>query len=259
MQTETTEPANENLRQFTRELPVTLNDGELQTYGKMLAEKVREEELAEEKKKQITSEQATKIKAIRNDIKRIADARAKGEELRPVRCAERLHGNVIEIVRLDRNEVVDTRPAELRDLQTTIPGTEIPDGFDEGPRGDDIGSDAPTNGASTGHMATSSVGDEVWTHETEDVPSKDPPGADVALCTYCSKTLGDDDEVEVLDKNGTIAHKECHEEAEIDRKLVEREASLDDGGTKHPAPSKPTRERSAKANAKKPAPKKGKR
>src|ERR1700691_3902220 len=129
------------LKHFSQELPVPLNDHELQTYGKMLAEKVREEELAEEAKKQETSRRQAAIKVIRNDIKRIADARAKGEEMRPVRCAERLKGNVIEIDRLDKDEVVSNRPADLRDLQTTIPGTGIneePD-FDEGPSGAEFG------------------------------------------------------------------------------------------------------------------------
>lgn len=159
------------LRKFTRELPVSLNDHENQLYGKMLAEKCKEQELAIEKAKQIAADHKNRIKVITNEIKRLADARAKGEELRPVMCGERLHGNVIEIVRLDRGEVVDTRPAELKDLQTSIPGTgmpDMPDNFDEGPRGAGLGTTADQPVEDEGEIVESSVGDEVYVGDTDD-------------------------------------------------------------------------------------------
>lgn len=197
------------LRHFSRELAVALNDHELQSYGKMLAEKVREEELAEEKKKQVTAEHSNRIKAIRVEIKRIADARAKGEELRPVKCAERLRGNVIEIVRLDRMEVVDTRPADLRDLQTSIPGTgvpEMPESFDEGPRGDAMGS-----------MVTSSTGGAVYSGA---------PGDGESLCGECSEGITEDDET--AERNGLTVHLDCAEE-------IDERAAMEAGGGEPPA------------------------
>lgn len=155
----------EFLKRFSRELPVDLNDGELQAYGRQLAEKVREEELAEEKKKQIASEHTSRIKVIRNEIKRLADSRAKGAELRPVQCGERIKGNVIEVVRLDSYVVVDSRPADLQDLQTTMFDTSDaePDGFDDGRDAD------PDNVVQfTGSTATSSVGDTVHVGDAND-------------------------------------------------------------------------------------------
>lgn len=224
----------EQKSEFTRELPVTLNDHELQAYGKMLAEKVREEELAVDKKAQVAKEHNSRIQVIRNDIKRIADARAKGEELRPVRCAERLKGNVIEIVRLDREEVVDTRPADLTDLQTSIPGltesaaerpmgtvlefipgglSETPVGFDEGPT--DLGPPAPSDteheqlldepadgtgvvrddeGHLVGAAVESSTGDVVYI------------GAE-SLCVACGDAITEDQETAKDD--GHTIHKKC--------------------------------------------------
>ena len=153
------------LRTFTRELPVKLSEDELQQYGKMLADKVKEEELAEDRKKQVVAAHANGIKDIRIEIKRIADARAKGQELRPVKCHERLRNGVIEIVRLDTNEVVDVRPADLRDLQTTIPGTgDDDDDFDPpgeaGPKGERFDMIEPRE--SPGEMTTSSTGGQVF-------------------------------------------------------------------------------------------------
>lgn len=152
---------NDVLRTFTRDLPVELNEHELQLYGKMLAEKIQEEQHLEEKKKQISAEYTTQIKAVRVETARLADARTKGKELRAVTCIERFRNGVVEMVRTDKGEVFDVRPADTRDLQTNIPGTEddddIPPGpppgtditaergrnleLDDGPRGDGLGDD----------------------------------------------------------------------------------------------------------------------
>ncbi len=201
--TATATAASEHLREFTRELPVELNDSELQTYGRMLAEKVREQELAIDKKKQITAEHNARIKVITNEIKRLAEARAKGEELRPVMCGERLHGNVIEVVRLDRKVVVDSRPAELQDLQTTMrtPGFDIPEGFDEGPRGDDMGGPDKTGRGVDGTMSTSSSGDAVYNGAPNDVDE------DTLVCDACGKIVSEEQET-VLHEGSTI-HVSC--------------------------------------------------
>lgn len=250
-----TEKADQFLRRFTRELPVLLSEHENQMYGKMLAEKVNELRLAEDKKKQVMADHNNRIKVIETEITRIAVARAKGEELRPVMCGERLHGNVIEIVRIDRAEVVDTRPADLKDLQTTMPGMgmpEIPDGFDEGPRGDGLGSlaDRPVE-ESTGEMSTSSVGDQVYTDANEADPED---MSDVRNCDACGDLVADGAETVVYE--GSTIHKECapaddmpdnivrpdftgvpgradgeSEDDFIDRKLRERDEAADDVST----------------------------
>lgn len=271
----------EMLRRFTRELPVALNDHELQAYGKMLAEKCKEQELALEKKKQVTADHNARIKVITNEIKRIADARAKGEELRAVQCGERIRGNVIEIVRLDRGEVVDTRPADLRDLQTTMPlDGAAPEGFDEGPRGAGLGTvadqpledEAPLEDEDeepdedAGVMTESSVGDQVYTGAPDDHDDEtrvDPPDVE--------ETDGDapeDDGVLRPDFTGVPGRAKGESEDDfMDRKLREREEA--EQAAAHPvaqrdrdiatrekeiaadkskATTKPTRERSKKAN-----------
>lgn len=45
---------------------------------------------------------------------------------RVVECFERWRGNVLEIVRSDTGEVIDTRTPTLRDTQRVVPGTEEP-------------------------------------------------------------------------------------------------------------------------------------
>lgn len=250
--------ANEFDRKFSRELPVTLNDSELQTYGRMLADKVREEELAEEKKKQANAEHSARIKTIRVEIKRIADARAKGEELRPVQCGERLKGNVIEIVRLDRLEVVDTRPAELRDLQTSLPGTELPAEMPEDvePLGDDEamgGPDKTGRGVQSlegsnvvqGNFGQSSSGDTVYNGAPDDhAENEDREDGE----TFPEFSEPDD-----------VAAFNADDEDELDRKLREREeqqhadaeakkATKTEPAKKVDADEKPKRDRSKKSN-----------
>lgn len=217
-ETAAAEKIDEYLRRFTRELPVVLNEHENQLYGKMLAEKCKEQELAIEKKKQVMADHANRIKVITNEIKRLADARAKGEELRPVMCGERLHGNVIEIVRIDRGEVVDTRPADLKDLQTNLPGMgmpQIPEGFDEGPRGAGLGStaDKPVNDEAPGEMVTSSMGDQVYVDGNPDQIDGNAPGddeddgSDTRVCDACGEVVSDEDET--AEYEGSTIHKDC--------------------------------------------------
>lgn len=112
---------------FTRELEVDLGEAELQLYGKMLAEKVQEEGAIEEQKKLAMKEYASRLSKVRNEIARIASARSKGRELRPITCVERFNGGMVEIVRTDKNEVVDTRPATFSERQTEFPGIDEDD------------------------------------------------------------------------------------------------------------------------------------
>lgn len=286
-ETANAEKIDEYLRRFTRELPVVLNEHENQLYGKMLAEKCKEQELAIEKKKQVTADHNNRIKVITNEIKRLADARAKGEELRPVMCGERLHGNVIEIVRVDRGEVVDTRPAELKDLQQEMPGMgmpTIPEGFDEGPRGDGLGSlaDKPVNDeAPGGEMVESSTGDEVYVGDTEDHDEDTRVEAanneaDLNAETYDGDVPEGNEEPDNLvrpDFSGTPGRADGETEDEaVDRKLREREEAARTESSPmsqrdrdiaqrdkeiEEDKAKPTRSRSKKANAaKKPGKKK---
>jgi len=177
------------LKTFVRELPVKLTEHELSLYGKMLAEKNKEESGVEERKKETAARYSAELKTIRVEIKRLATARSDEEEMRPVKCAERLRGSQVEIVRLDRNEVVDVRPAEMRDMQSSIPGTDDVDDYGtltrlpaaaptfDTPEPDAIGPNAEPE--PEGEYSESSVGDTVYTTPDDDeLPKYAESGAD---------------------------------------------------------------------------------
>jgi hypothetical protein len=185
--------------QFTRELLVPLTEDECQLHGKMLAEKTKEVAAIREQKTAADRGFTARIKAVELEIKRLAETRTKGEEMRPVLCVERVRNGVVEVVRLDRNPpvVVDTRPADMTDLQTTIPETDermgdvlpfapVDDGPPVGP-GLALVPDAPP--------------EETPPEETGNVES-------VGVCMRCTESIGADDET-VQDKTGAIVHLRC--------------------------------------------------
>jgi hypothetical protein len=77
-----------------------------------------EEEFSEEKRSwnKRLEELEGRIGVMRSELRT-------GEQRRVVTCFERWRGQLIEIVRDDTGEVVDTRASTLRDTQQTIPGT----------------------------------------------------------------------------------------------------------------------------------------
>jgi hypothetical protein len=216
--------------EFVRELPVVLTEEEKQSYGKQLAEKVNEQALLEDRKKQANAEWSTKIKKVDIEITRLASARSKGEELRPVKCFERLKGNVVEIVRVDRDEVVESRAAEMRDLQTEFPdisdagGTPTPSNFngDEpiGPQTTEENFDARSTEE---RLADSAAQND---DETPDNVVQGDFGGEVEMvgetvendtgtayvsgeqpCAACGNPIADDDKTSMVD--GALIHTSC--------------------------------------------------
>jgi hypothetical protein len=213
----------------------------------------------EEKKKQIAAEWSTKIKKVQIEIHRLADARSKGEELRPVKCTERINGNVVEIVRLDQNAVVEVRPAEMRDLQTDLADVHgdfappTPEGFDEGPRdmGPDTGdgdreplasdptidsdeNDLPLEDGGTMQGApTGVVYDENDQPVGEGVESSSGEGVYVSgeqPCGACGDAITEDDKTSMVD--GVLIHTKCEPE---DLSEAERESAR--ASEKHALPT----------------------
>lgn len=171
-------------RQFTRDLPVRLNDEELQLYGKLLAIKVQEEAAVDDQRKQIGREYSTRLGAIRCEQARLADARSKGLELRPVECTERWHSGMIEIVRSDTDEVVESRPVTPADQQIQIPGLDDDPGLTSVPGGGLAGVlpfcnyDTP---AEVGEMGAGAFGDRVFVGaESTDAPEPFNPPSEKA-------------------------------------------------------------------------------
>jgi hypothetical protein len=261
--------------EFARELPVALSDEEKQSYGKQLAERVNEQTMLEERKKQSNAEWSTKIKKVEIEISRLADARAKGAELRPVKCIERLKGNVVEIVRLDRDEVVESRAAEMRDMQTEFPDiggatTGSPADFNGS---QEIGPDTAFDSRSTSERLAQSG--------LEDNGAEDPPSNVIEFvgeavendtgeafvsgeqpCAACGNAITEEDKTSMID--GSLIHTACEP---TDLTPEEREsAKASATAAKLPSPSfsaesstlrneekpaKPKRDRSAKSKAKK--------
>lgn len=108
-------------RTIKRELPVKLSDHELNLFGGYIAEKHKEKGRLKDQLKRVVAEYKGQLLKLEEDINRLAEARVKGEETRPVMCEERWHSGAIQVVRLDSGEVIDARPATLADAQETLP------------------------------------------------------------------------------------------------------------------------------------------
>lgn len=187
----TTEPTFEHkyTRVFKRDLPVKLSDEEMQRNGKHLAEKTKLREQIQKKAKEIATQYAAEVKKVEGEISRLAEIGATGAELREVECGERYHGNVVEIVRFDRDQnhkdaVIEARALTTAEQQVGIPGLDPAQpgaSDDEGEQSGDGDGDAPddeddgaavlqfpgvrNNGpaqGAPGAMATSSTGGKVW-------------------------------------------------------------------------------------------------
>lgn len=107
-----------------RELPCKLKQHE---WLEIAVKKSRLEDELEEVKEQFDQVKEQWKKRITEIEDRIAVHRVElrtGEQKRVVECFERWKGQVIEIVRDDTGEVIDSRTASLRDTQQQIPGTE---------------------------------------------------------------------------------------------------------------------------------------
>lgn len=158
---------------YKKELSCKLSDETLQMYGAMLARKLKERDALDEKKKAVGKEYSAKISVIDQDIRRMADARDKGEELRPIDCVDRWNNGTVETVRLDTAEVVEVRAATPADRQTDafIPGIDddVPDFGEPAPSAEEAEAD-------NGEVVTSSVGDQVFVGDGLEDPEFCPGG-----------------------------------------------------------------------------------
>ncbi len=106
----------------TRDVQFDLTDLEVKEYGERLARKTREITALKLKAKEIAGDYSRKVKALEGDVADLAEAVTTRKELRPVLCEERVDARRfrVDTVRLDTNEVVDTRPmneSEMADAQ----------------------------------------------------------------------------------------------------------------------------------------------
>lgn len=101
---------------FYQELPVQLTEDERNVRGRQAArlEVALQKHLvdAKEAKKKL----ADREKELEEGILKAARAADSGEEPRQVECREVLRGVVVEVIRCDTNETIDSRPATGEEL-----------------------------------------------------------------------------------------------------------------------------------------------
>ena len=113
------------IERLWRDLPVALTDAEQLALAKTASAcrraRIHTEQLLA--KVVIDAKDALKAALIERDaeIARLDAAVADGQELRQVQCVRRHRAGIVEVVRLDTDEVVERRPALANELQTSIP------------------------------------------------------------------------------------------------------------------------------------------
>ena len=103
---------------FEKLLPVPINEQEKLELCEILGKDcVRKAEL-EQKKKDMAAEYNEKIKMIQEEIDKNSHIAASGEVLKSIRCqaTPNYSTKMVEIVRLDYGEIIDTRPMTEEEL-----------------------------------------------------------------------------------------------------------------------------------------------
>lgn len=148
MSTENTTTAIANRRTFTREMRVTLTEAEITERGRKLASRRGDRAQLDDKRKAVTKEYGGQLAVIDAELDSLQSAINTGSELRPIACYEEFKSGVVEIRRVDTDEVIDTRIPTLTEQQTSwLPDEPTPagDGSDEGATagGEDAGEGGP--------------------------------------------------------------------------------------------------------------------
>lgn len=189
-------------RTIKREAQCELSEHELSLYGGYMAEKLKEVERIKDEAKRVSAEYKARMMKLNEEISRLAEARVKGFEVRPVMCEERWHAGSIQVVRVDTGEVIDARPATLADAQENLPisGTTDLRSVDKEPgRVIDLG---------VGKAVTSSVGDTVFVARDDEDPGAADQEADYQAAAAWEEDVGEtvdvDVEVDGLDADGNV-------------------------------------------------------
>lgn len=151
-------------RTFRQELPCALSDNERLVIGSRLSAKLKERDAVKAKAKQVAGEYGVKVKALDNEIGRMAEAVDSGNELREVQCTEAwLGGSQIRVVRDDTGVTLDIRPASAHERQEPIPGLGDDDGTDgqgdDGDKREPVRQSKSSTGATVAHAGGEPEGD----------------------------------------------------------------------------------------------------
>lgn len=115
----------ETVRKFKRPLAVELTDDEKVKKGHKAGALKKAIEKVKKEMKEATSEHKERLKEHQANLNGILDDLETGTEVRSVECWERndFAKKKAEVVRLDTQEVVESRAMTAFELQTKVPGT----------------------------------------------------------------------------------------------------------------------------------------
>ena len=126
-------------KKVRREVKVSLSKAQVDERGRILAQRSAELEELQEAAKASTAEWKGKTDAARLGMTKLARSIREGHELIEVDCEERYDDRrgLVNLVRLDTEELVDERAQTAAERQQVIPETQQADPDDEDP--DDAG------------------------------------------------------------------------------------------------------------------------
>lgn len=184
MNTVTTDEKKPPRHERTREFRVKLTPDEEREYGQKLAAGRAERRALDDKRKAVSKDYGGQLAQIDAELDRLTSAIRDKEELRPVRVYEEWHAGVIEIRRVDNDEVIDTRLPTISEQQASFggpyddevlppePGIDEPEGVSPVAEDDDFGGQQSRKAAKL-ELVTSATGGEV-AHMPDDDESEVP-------------------------------------------------------------------------------------
>lgn len=108
---------------YTKRLPVEVATEETAKLARLLAEEVEKRDLLLDEQRTSNAEFRERRAAIDSRLNEYAQCVRDGTKLQEVKCEERLvvETNEVQVVRLDTQEVVETRTADAADRQEALP------------------------------------------------------------------------------------------------------------------------------------------
>jgi hypothetical protein len=113
-------------QEYARELPVVATLSDLAQLGQQLAATVDEVTTVKTFRRESNAQFREQLTSLEAQQKKLSECMKSGRKLEPVTCQEYMRkDNLIEVVRLDTGEIVETRQATSDDLQKEIDVAEL--------------------------------------------------------------------------------------------------------------------------------------
>ena len=116
------------MKKEVRNLPVALSEAELVERAKILGDLVVEITRKEEEKRATSKSLQKSIDVLKERQTELAMICVAGEELREIECeiAQNYKNDVVDVIRIDTGEVIESRPMRDSDRQDSLPIGRIP-------------------------------------------------------------------------------------------------------------------------------------